>query len=480
MRTSAALLVTAVLLAQGDQPARTSTPAEGMVLVKAGRSRVDVGVTIDGQWGTFINGKSYQQMPLETHKGWQYATYYDQQRRLSISRRKLPGGAWEVIHFDDYVFEGDDNHNVTVLGICPKDGTIHLAFDHHTEPLHYRVSKPGIANAPDKVKWTADLFSEVRDWLQRGKPIARVTYPRFVPTPQGSLLLVSRDGIATNGNVTLCEYDAARGGWSERWVVTSSSGIYEFEGRKSDSRYAYLNGVHYDYRTRRLHISWCWREKMGHTFVNVNYAYSDDNGRTWFNNAGRQIGGPDHLIGIKSPGISVWDVDPHHGLDNQHGQYVDGLGQPHILVWHLRKGEPLLNIGERDPSKSSYYHYWRDANGMWRQNELPHPVDNSEANRPKVLSTRDNDLVAMFNYKGKIVLCGATARNQYRDWKTLHVEDGPWDGEPLPDLSRWRQEGILSIYIQEAPSQKRQPTGVYILEFSLAQGSGTASVVSTN
>ena len=440
---------------------------EGLRLTKIGQSKIDMGVTIDGLWGTFVNGKSYQQMPLDTFKGRQYATYYDQQRRLSIARRRLPDGAWEIIRFDDYVYEGNDNHNVTVLGICPNDGTIHLSFDHHSDPLHYRVSKPGVASEPDKVNWTADLFSEVRDSLQRGKPVKSVTYPQFVPTPQGNLLFVSRDGIATNGKVTLCEYAPARGGWSERRPVTSNEGKYVFEGKDSNSRYAYLNGVHYDYRTGWLHISWCWRENMGHTWVNVNYAYSDDNGLTWFNSAGRQIGGPGQLIHIHSPGIAVWDVDPHHGLDNQHGQYVDASDQPHILVWHLRNGKPLLDIGERDASKSAYYHYWRDTGGTWHENELPYPVDDSERNRPKVISTPENDLIAMFNYKGKIVLCGATADKQYRNWGTLHIEEGPWDGEPLPDLTRWRTEGVLSIYMQRDPSRYVEPTDLYILDYTV-------------
>jgi len=78
-------------------------------------------------------------MPIETFKGWQYVTYYDAQRHVCIGRRKLPDGDWELIHFNDYLFEGNDNHNVTVLGISRIDGTIHLAFDHHGEPTDLDV-----------------------------------------------------------------------------------------------------------------------------------------------------------------------------------------------------------------------------------------------------------------------------------------------------------------------------------------------------
>ena len=73
----------------------------------------------------------------------------------------------------------------------------------------------------------------------------------------------------------------------------------------------------------------------------------------------------------------------------------------------------------------------------------------------------------MFNYQGKIVLCGATAGNRYRDWGMLHIEEGPWEGEPLPDLTRWREEGVLSIYMQRNPSRRSEPTGLYVLDFTL-------------
>lgn len=448
---------------------------QGPAIAGVARSKVDVGVTIKGKWGTFINGKSYQQMPLDTYKGWQYTTYYDQKRRLSIARRKLPGGPWEVIHFDDYLFKGNDNHNVTVLGICRKDGTLHLAFDHHNDPLHYRVSQPGVTTSPHKVKWEASLFGEVRDYLKKGKGLKSVTYPQFVPTPGGNLLFVSRAGVPTNGRVTLAEYDPTKDGWTDRWDVTDNKGTYHFEGKRSNGRFAYLNGVHYG-SNRRLHISWCWRENMGSVFRDVNYAYSDDDGRTWHNSAGTKIGGRGELIRVDSPGIKVWDVNPRQGQEVMQGQYVDGLGRPHVVISRLRDDEKPLSLGTRDPTKSAYYHYWRDAKGEWHQNEVYHPIGSgadSERNRAKILSTPNHELIAMFNSKAKIVLLGATPENQYRDWKVIHKENGPWNGEPLPDLSRWREEGVLSVYMQKEPSQEGEPTDLYVVDFTVAS-TGTA------
>jgi hypothetical protein len=74
----------------------------------------------------------------------------------------------------------------------------------------------------------------------------------------------------------------------------------------------------------------------------------------------------------------------------------------------------------------------------------------------------------MFNNKSNIVLVSATEKQQYRDWSVIHREAGPWDGEPLPDLSRWRDEGVLSIYMQKEPSKSGEPTDLYVVDFSFS------------
>ena len=111
-----------------------------------------------GPWGTCINGQTFQEQAVATFQGCQYATYFHSSGRLGIARRKLPDSPWQRIHFDDYRIRHNDVHNVAVLGICPADGTIHLAFDHHGHPLHYRVSQPGLATQPDRCSWEAGLF----------------------------------------------------------------------------------------------------------------------------------------------------------------------------------------------------------------------------------------------------------------------------------------------------------------------------------
>jgi hypothetical protein len=169
-------------------PTAVAAEEASIRMKKIGESVVDPAALVyeKSAWGTCPNGKAFQQDGIASHDGRQYITWWDGQRRLCIGRRKMPYGVWEAIHFDDYRHKATDTHNVTVLGICPKNGTIHLAFDHHVHPLHYRVSEEGAAT--EAVKWTAELFGPVTSKLNaNGKPLGQVTYPRFLISPEGKL-----------------------------------------------------------------------------------------------------------------------------------------------------------------------------------------------------------------------------------------------------------------------------------------------------
>src|SRR5690349_16740647 len=80
-----------------------------------------------GAWGTCINGQTYQQEALLSFRGYQYAAFFAEGGVLCVARRDLREVRWEVIRFADDQIKHTDVHNVAVLGICPADGTIHLA-----------------------------------------------------------------------------------------------------------------------------------------------------------------------------------------------------------------------------------------------------------------------------------------------------------------------------------------------------------------
>jgi hypothetical protein len=68
--------------------------------------------------------------------------------------------------------------------------------------------------------------------------------------------------------------------------------------------------------------------------------------------------------------------------------------------------------------------------------------------------------------QGDLVIAAATAHSKWTDWTVLHAESGPFLREMLGDPYRWKQEGVLSIMVQETPSKPRDATALRILDFS--------------
>ncbi len=193
---------------------------------------------------------------------------------------------WETIRFTDYLFESHDAHNTISMGICPNDGTIHLAFDHHGDPLHYRVSRKGVATAPETMDWDTSLFSPVISELEQGKPIS-ITYPRFFQTPEGELQFCYRRGGSGNGDRMLVDYHSSTGKWINTRQIDSGKGEFEDDLGQSSTRCSYPNGYTYGPKGK-LHVTWVWRETGADPNHDLVYVYSEDLGKTWLNNDGQK------------------------------------------------------------------------------------------------------------------------------------------------------------------------------------------------
>jgi hypothetical protein len=256
---------------------------------------------------------------LWTHKGWQYAAFWDDACEVSVARRQLPGGAWSVVSLPGYqrttkinrgrggaVSRGfGDGHEKVAMGISP-DGFLHLAFDHHVSTLHYRRSRLPVAEDPAAHPWSPGLFGPVQDDLG-GPGIEDVTYPRFTSDGVRFILHLRLNGDAGSADSHLFEY--AHG----RWIINTPQASKLIDkhwsgGDRTVSAYPFglclQNG--------RRHLAWCWRDTPdASTCHDLCYADSEDNGRTWLNNAGQVIG----ITGQKSltpdsPGVAVWRIPP--------------------------------------------------------------------------------------------------------------------------------------------------------------------------
>jgi hypothetical protein len=399
-----------------------------------------------GTWGMCVNGQTFQQDALASFNGWQYATYYDAECKLCVARRKLNAQNWEVIRFADYLFKGNDTHNVAVLGICPRDGTIHLSFDHHGAPLHYRVSRADVALHPEKYKWSAELFGAITSELEPNKKLTRVTYPRFLRTPNGGLQFGCRIGGSGNGDKCLADYDPASATWKNFGAYAGGAGNYE----NSKERNAYLNGLTYD-RKGVLHVTWCWRETgdpmSNHDLV---YAWSKDGGKTWLNSDGKKIGERGIApVTIDSPGARMVKIEMKRGLMNTTTQATDSRNRIHVTTFHLPDDVPPQTDWESTRKKARYFHYWRDDTGQWQRNQM-----DFIGSRPQLwFDEKDNAYLVFvgdrFDESPYLSIAAASAKSRWTDWKIIHREQGPFSGQP--QIDRYGKPGVLSVYIQEEP-----------------------------
>lgn len=397
-----------------------------------------------------VNGRTHQQTPLVTYRGYQYVTYFDAKRRLCIGRRKLPSESWEVIHFADHKFKTNDAHNTAVLGICDKDGTIHMAFDHHASQLNYRISKLGVAHKPESFPWKAGVFSGVFHTLGTVKPDPKVTYPRFFPASNGNLMLYYRSITSGNGDGVIQEYDGNKHDWSHGLgaFISREEGTYEANGSTSPLRCPYMNAL--SYAGDRLHASWIWRDRFEKTSPknqhDLCYVYSDDNGRTWKNSEGQAIGRTGQkLINVHSPGLVVVPIPINAGLTNQNTHYAFPDGSIHVVM----RGKAMDPAS--DKIQDNYFHLWRTESGKWEFAELP-----IRGNRPKLVGTKDKAMVLVYSNNNKLLIAGGRPNRSMTQWKWADLpmpQQQPCYGDALVDLQRWEEEQVLSVYVQEPPAR---------------------------
>lgn len=129
---------------------------------------------------------------------------------VHISRKKIGGDKWVDMRIKGAKIRRPDSHRTVNIGVCPIDGTIHVAFDHHGTRFRYLHSVKGAAFVADS-KWKPSLIKREQNHLS-GTELPQVTYPQFWNNDKGELIMAYRRYGATAGEVTLASYDGNR--WS--------------------------------------------------------------------------------------------------------------------------------------------------------------------------------------------------------------------------------------------------------------------------
>lgn len=433
-------------------------------------------VFLDDQTWTPFNWASFDQDKIVSWGDYQYTVYWAADRVLTVARRSLQRNTVQRVRLEDHVLAGGrpegqryDGHRNTVLGISPGDGRLHLSWDHHNDDLNYTRSRPGWLTEPPEQISAADF--EPRQPIAADAP-QRVTYPRFFNAPDETLYFFYRSGGSGAGNIALFQYDAQRA----RWDIISTR-LFGQEGRypawnNSTSRNAYMHDLLFD-TSGRLHITWVYRE-AGQSWASnhdLHYAYSDDRGRSWKNNAGDLIADTrqGQRIVLDSPGIVVREIPVFSWLMNQCSMTLDSNNQPHVATYHMAdtfRPEKLQHNPPLDEQhRLNYYHYWRDAQGTWHRSQpLPLPLPRR---RPMIIAAPDDTMLMYFATDEGFKAHVARAADRWSRWQTLQLTGPEFvvNDATKPDRRLLRDRGILSFTVN--PHGQKPGTGIAILDFDL-------------
>jgi hypothetical protein len=368
-----------------------------------------------------VNGSILRVSSVISAAGHQFTTYYDADGNVVVAERAVGSTNWDIA-VEPFKGHVDDAHNYVALGIS-SDGLIHISYDHHNNPLHYRVSgKPyDIRSFSDEKPMTGDRERHV-------------TYPEFVAAPDGTLYFFYRDGASGNGSLCLNRYDPR----TQSWKIVQHLLI---DGENKSNPYPWRPCVGTD---GVIHIAWCWRDTPdAATNHDLCYAQSADGGATW-----QRAGGAAQTVPITQENAGVVDPIPtNSNLINQCASAVDAAGHPHLAEYfNDETGTP------------QYYDEWFDGS-RWHKTQVSHRTGKFDISgggslaipisRPEIaisrtglacLITRDADV------GGGIRLYESAA--PYEQWKTIDLtHDDLENWEPTYDPTRLRDDGILSLFV---------------------------------
>lgn len=236
---------------------------------------------------------------LVTHPPFQFAAYFDAERRMTVAQRRLDSKEWNFHRLPSQL--GWDSHNYVTLAIDPA-GHLHVSGNMHNVPLiYFRSEKPLDAASLRPVK------------SMTGDREAHVTYPVFLRDAKKRLLFRYRDGGSGQGDDLFNVYDPA----SKKWTRLVDGPLLSGEGERS--AYATEPRVAPD---GTFHMVWVWRDTpdcaTNHT---ISYARSSDL-VTWTDAAGKPLALPitmatGDVVDPVPSGGGLININREVGFDNK-------------------------------------------------------------------------------------------------------------------------------------------------------------------
>lgn len=372
-----------------------------------------------------VNAVVFRKNSLITHKGVQYAAYYDDRQNMVLAKRKLKTTLWEVSK-TQYKGDATDAHKSISISV-DGDGFLHVAWDQHNNQLNYCRSKSaGSLLLGSKMSMTG---------LKENK----VSYPEFYRLSKGDLLFFYRDGGSGNGNLMINRYHLKLKTW-----LPVQDGLIDGEGKRNAYWQAFID------RKDGVHLSWVWRESPNvASNHDLCYAKSLDGGTTWQKSTGEKYTRPINATNAEY----AFKIPQQSELINQTSMYADAAGGIFIATY-------WRDVHDSVPQ---YRVVYKQADN-WKLNTLklrktPFTLSGMGTksipiSRPQIVAWENGSSIA-----AAIIFRDAERQNKISvavnqdvtgdRWlvSNLGLEDvGNW--EPSFDTELWRKKKVLNLFVQ--------------------------------
>ena len=402
-----------------------------------------------------INTVIFRHHGVMTWNNLQYTAFYIDKSTLRIVQRDLRNDAIKTFDLPGE-YNLRDAHNSISLG-ADRTGHIHISYDHHASRLRYRRSK-----LPHSIlEWSEEL-------AMTGHNEESVTYPTFIlPRKDFPLTILYRDGIHNKGSARIKTYDED----TELWLDAPKP-ILSGADQKPWTSNAYWNNPVIG-PDGSLHISFVWRgDALGEDQLlnnsGLGYAWSPDNGLSWFSSLGRPYKLPITQVNAES----IWSVPPGSNLINQTSMALDSHGRPHIAFY-----------SNDEDGVPQYQHIWFTGKAWKHQfissRSAPFTLKGGGTlqipiSRPEMVIGRSDEVYMI--YRGdltgnrmSITLLNSQSPQLFARPRNESLPVALWSeavgfAEPILDRGRWAQSGVLTLLIQH----NDQPDGDKVEQAQMA------------
>jgi rhamnogalacturonyl hydrolase YesR len=368
---------------------------------------------------------------LFTDGVYQYTAFYDAEGYLTLGKRRLGEDHWQLQKANHKASVKDAHDHISL--VVDGEHYVHLAWDHHNNPLHYARGKaPG------------SLELEEPDSMV-GSQEQSVTSPQFFRLPDGDLLFQYRDGGSANGRLVMNRYDTK----NRRWLRTHNS-LIDGQGKRS----AYWNMALDKQGT--LHLAWIWRDTPD-LANNRDIAYArSDGGRSWVTINGKPLKLP---ITQASADYAI-KIPPKSNLMSPPVIATDDDGHPFIASYWSPK-----------PKAKPRYQVIYATEGHWEQMEGPEAEEHFSLNgqdtkhlplsRPVLLVENGREdhkehwvHLIYRNHFGQVVAATADKLEQPQWHERILIKEpmGAW--EPNIDPVQWARLGQAHMLVQQLEQQE--------------------------